>query len=86
MSPTRSLLLVLAAFAAGPAAADSAAAPPLALAPCTAPGMEAFRCGTLTVPENPEAPDARTITLNLMISAAAVSFQQSNWIPFLCTI
>jgi pimeloyl-ACP methyl ester carboxylesterase len=64
------VVVAVMAWALLPAPADAKRPPRLALAACTGPGMEAFRCGSLTVPENPDAPDARTITLNVLVLPA----------------
>lgn len=70
------LILALTLSACGPTAQPSAQAePPLALEACklSSPlyGIDVdARCGTLTVPENPEAPEGRQISLNIAVLPA----------------
>jgi pimeloyl-ACP methyl ester carboxylesterase len=70
MPVVRCLLIALAAVACHPASANSPPSPAIELSPCAGEGMAAFRCGTLSVPENPDAPDGRTIALNLVVLPA----------------
>ncbi len=58
------LLLLLAGCGGDEAAVTE---PTIALTPCTLDGGRQAECATLTVPENRDAPDGRTIDLNIVV-------------------
>lgn len=59
------LLLLLLAGCGGEEAA--VAEPTIALTPCTLDGGRQAECATLTVPENHDTPDGRTVDLNIVV-------------------
>lgn len=66
---TPGAVLAAAAMLAAAAAAEPAASP-LSLAPCAPEAWKGARCGTLSVPEDPDHPEGRTIGLNVVVLPA----------------
>lgn len=65
------LLFVAMATTATAASADSRPSPAASLAPCTLPGVaHPARCGSIEVPENPDKPDGRQLSLNIVVLPA----------------
>jgi pimeloyl-ACP methyl ester carboxylesterase len=71
-SAIRTVAAVLAAamLAAATAAETPAASSRLPLAPCTSERLKGALCGTLSVPEDPDPPERRTIQLNVPVLPA----------------